>query len=79
MNRPQPSTEYDYAQAIPPATTVRDGSHDPGATPRHGRPVRIVQFSYNGTGLDPRVQAAAGDAGAFADLPAVLRSRNARC
>lgn len=49
---------------LAPDPTVRDGAH-------------IVQFLYNGTGLDPRVQAAAGDSGAFADLPAALRSRNA--
>ena len=33
---------------------------------------RIVQFRYNGTGLDPRVQSTAGCAGAFTDLPVAL-------
>ena len=39
--------------------TVRDGGH-------------IVQYLYNGTGLDPKYQASAGHPGAFADLPAAL-------
>jgi hypothetical protein len=39
--------------------TVRDGSH-------------IIQYLYNGTGLDPKVQAGTGCAGAFCDLPVAL-------
>ena len=40
--------------------TVRDGTG------------RIVQFQYNGTGLDPKLQALAGSAGAFRDIPGYL-------
>jgi hypothetical protein len=59
--------------------SVRDGSH-------------IIQFAYNGTGLDPargasshrdsphpdsKVQAVAGEHGAFADLPTALSTWHA--
>lgn len=40
--------------------TVRDGAG------------RVVQFQYNGSGLDPRLQAVAGSAGAFRDLRSSL-------
>lgn len=39
--------------------TVRDGQH-------------IIQYLYNGTGLSPKFQAAAGCTGAIADLPSAL-------
>ena len=38
---------------------VRDGAH-------------IIQFTYNGSGLDPKYQAQAGTNGAFTNLPAAL-------
>ena len=39
--------------------TVRDGKH-------------IIQFQYNGTGLSPKYQAVAANAGAIADLSSAL-------
>jgi hypothetical protein len=41
--------------------TVRENGH-------------IIQYLYNGTGLNPKYQANANQPGAFADLPAALET-----
>ena len=81
-------TEYDYVLNPPRARLV-----GPDGTVRDGR--TIIQYMYNGTGLNPRstrgtarghrrcpqYQAAAGDPGAFIDLPTALQTwqNNAGC